>query len=99
MDDQNLAKENLGMNKEVKKPCLTKFFEAMIGSYCALTSDKASDHVITDSEANIRAFLFQPSNVAPVITACLPILTEACKLLQISDLALLTSANPTIENP
>lgn len=71
----------------------------MIGSYCAMTSEKASDYVITDSLGNIRAFLFQSANVAPLITDCLPILTEACAMLQISDLALMTASNPTFANP
>ena len=56
---------------------------------------KRQDHVVTDGQSNIRAILYQTSNVAPLINACLPILTESCNMLQISDLALMTSANST----
>jgi hypothetical protein len=65
------------------------------GTYCALASDAATDYVITDGLSNIRAVMFKLSNVNPLITGCLPILTEACGMLQISDLALMTSGNST----
>lgn len=54
--------------------------------------------MVTDGLANIRAVMFKLSNVTPLVSACLPILTEACGMLQISDLGLMTSANSTENN-
>lgn len=68
------------------------------GTYCTLASSSATDHVITDGLANVRAVLFKLSNVAPLVSACLPILTEVCTILQISDLGLMTSAISTEAN-
>ena len=96
--DQNKAKENIGFKKEIKQQCLIKFFELLTGTYCALASNKATDHVISDNDSNLRAVLYKTSNVTPLITACMPLLTEVCAMLAISDLALLTSANPTSGN-
>lgn len=68
------------------------------GTYCMLVSNKATDHVVTDGAANLRAVIYKLSNVAPLVSSCLPILTEACSMLQISDLGLMTSANSTETN-
>ena len=68
------------------------------GTYCGLISNSATDIVVTDGLSNIRAVLYKLSNVKPLVSACLPILTEACNMLQISDLALMTSANSTETN-
>lgn len=68
------------------------------GTYCTLVSNKATDHVITDGLANVRAVLYKLSNVKPLVSSCLTLLTEVCTMLQISDLGLMTSANSTQTN-
>lgn len=62
-----------------------------------MISNKGTDYVISDEKSNLRGIIFKESNINPMFTACLPIMSEVCSFLQISELSYLTAARPTTE--